>query len=125
MNKTTSLIGPLLQAFFTEHLLAHKRASPQTMAAYRDTFRLLLQFVHDSQGIEPLALRVSDLDGELSVGRYPLSSWSTESSLYSGRTAVTSRTAIASSMKVVLGHRHLPRRPTQLLAHLRTRRRTP
>lgn len=62
MNKTTSLVGPLLQAFFTEHLLAHKRASPQTMAAYRDTFRLLLQFVHDSQGIEPSALRVSDLD---------------------------------------------------------------
>jgi integrase/recombinase XerD len=65
MNQTTSLIGPLLQAFFTEHLLAHKRASPQTMAAYRDAFRLLLQFVRDNQGIEPSALRVSDLDAPL------------------------------------------------------------
>ncbi len=27
-----SLIGPHLQAFFAEHLLTHKRASPQTVA---------------------------------------------------------------------------------------------
>lgn len=67
MNQNTSLIGPLLQAFFSEHLLAHKCASPQTMAAYRDTFRLLLQFVRDSQGIEPSALRVSDLDAPVYV----------------------------------------------------------
>jgi hypothetical protein len=35
------LVGPHLQAFFAEHLLTHKRASPQTIASYRDTFRLL------------------------------------------------------------------------------------
>src|SRR5882724_6759687 len=62
MNQPVALVGPLLQAFFTEHLLAHKRASPQTMAAYRDTFRLLLQFIRDSRGIEPAALRMTDLD---------------------------------------------------------------
>ena len=27
------LLGPHLQAFFAEHLLAHKRASPQTIAS--------------------------------------------------------------------------------------------
>jgi hypothetical protein len=40
------IIGPHLQAFFAEHLLNHKRASPQTIACYRDTFRLLLRFMH-------------------------------------------------------------------------------
>ncbi len=35
------LVGPHLQAFFAEHLLAHKRASPQTIVCYRDPFRYL------------------------------------------------------------------------------------
>jgi hypothetical protein len=29
-------IGPLLQLFFAEHLVVHKRASAQTIASYRD-----------------------------------------------------------------------------------------
>lgn len=62
MNNSASPVGPLLQAFFSEHLLTYKRASPQTVIAYRDTFRLLLLFVRRSKGIEPAALRVSDLD---------------------------------------------------------------
>lgn len=35
----------LLQRFFAEHLLTQRRVSPQTIAAYRDTFRLLLRFL--------------------------------------------------------------------------------
>ena len=34
----------LLQAFFTDRLMKQRRASPHTIAAYRDTFRLLLKF---------------------------------------------------------------------------------
>jgi site-specific recombinase XerC len=34
----------LLEAFFTSRLVAQRRASPHTVAAYRDTFRLLFQF---------------------------------------------------------------------------------
>jgi integrase/recombinase XerD len=56
------LVGSLLQTFFTEHLLTHKRVSPQTVASYRDAFRLLLQFVRERKDIAPAALRVSDLD---------------------------------------------------------------
>ena len=37
----------LLQRFFAEHLLTHRHVSPQTIAAYRDTFRLLLHFLCD------------------------------------------------------------------------------
>jgi len=62
MTAPGSPIGPLLQAFFTQHLLTHKRASPQTIASYRDSFRLLLQFVRETRGIAPTALRVPDLD---------------------------------------------------------------
>ena len=37
-----SLLAPTLQAFFTERLITQRDSSPQTVAAYRDTFRLLL-----------------------------------------------------------------------------------
>lgn len=58
------LIGPHLQAFFAEHLLAHKRASPQTIACYRDTFRLLLRFMRQRTGAEPAALPLAALDAD-------------------------------------------------------------
>lgn len=59
-----SLVGPHLQAFFAEHLLAHKRASPQTIACYRDTFRLLLRFMRERTGAEPAALPLAALDAD-------------------------------------------------------------
>ncbi len=34
----------LLQRFFTDRLITQQGASPHTVAGYRDTFRLLLQF---------------------------------------------------------------------------------
>jgi integrase/recombinase XerD len=37
----------------------------QTVASYRDTFRLLLQFVHRETGIEPAVLAVTGLDAEI------------------------------------------------------------
>ena len=33
MTTSTSLVAPHLQAFFTDHLTQHKRASPQTVAS--------------------------------------------------------------------------------------------
>lgn len=55
-------VGPLLQTFFTEHLQAQQRVSEQTVASYRDTFRLLLRWVERETGVGPAALTVSDLD---------------------------------------------------------------
>jgi integrase/recombinase XerD len=60
-----TLVGPLHQVFFTDHLVAQRRLSLQTVASYRDTFRLLLQFVHRETGIEPVVLAVSRLDAEI------------------------------------------------------------
>lgn len=61
---THTLVGPLLQIFFTDHLIAQRRLSPQTISSYRDTFRLLLQFVHREIGIEPASLPISALDAD-------------------------------------------------------------
>jgi integrase/recombinase XerD len=57
-----SSIGPLIQSFFTQHLQQNRRVSPQTVASYRDTLKLLLQFVKEQSGKEPSALCVPDLD---------------------------------------------------------------
>jgi len=37
-------LAPILQGFFTDKLIRQRRAGPNTIAAYRDTWRLLLQF---------------------------------------------------------------------------------
>jgi integrase/recombinase XerD len=55
-------LAPLLQAFFAQHLLGYKHSSPQTVAAYRDTFRLLLAFLKKLRGREPSQLRLDDVD---------------------------------------------------------------
>src|ERR1700678_1537549 len=60
-----TLVGPPLQIFFTDHLVAQRRLSLQTVASYRDTFRLLLQFVHRESGIEPAALEIPELHAEI------------------------------------------------------------
>ena len=62
-------LAPTLQKFFTERLATQRAASPHTVAAYRDTFRLLLGFVHDATGTPPERLDLSDLDAVM-VGRF-------------------------------------------------------
>ncbi|MCC6292168.1 MAG: tyrosine-type recombinase/integrase [Bryobacterales bacterium] len=61
-DQASTLVGPLLQSFFTEHMLSHRRASQQTVDSYRDTFRLLLRFLQQTTGKEPASLRIADLD---------------------------------------------------------------
>jgi len=58
-------LAPALQAFFTERLITQRNASPQTIAAYRDTFKLLLTFAHKRTGKQPYELDFEDLDAPL------------------------------------------------------------
>jgi integrase/recombinase XerD len=58
-------LAPILQTFFTQRLAAQQNASPHTVAAYRDTFRLLLTFVQEHAGIPPTRLSLEDLDAPL------------------------------------------------------------
>ena len=60
-----SALYPTLEAFFTERLIGQRHASPNTVAAYRDTWRLLLRFVHDNSGKEPHQLDLADLDADV------------------------------------------------------------
>jgi integrase/recombinase XerD len=60
-----SLIAPTLQAFFTERLITQRNASPRTIAAYRDTIKLLLRFASEQTGKQPSRLEFSDLDAPM------------------------------------------------------------
>lgn len=60
-----SALAPLLEAFFTTRLRQQRHASPHTVAAYRDTFRLLLRFVLQHRGQAPATLDLGDLDAPL------------------------------------------------------------
>ena len=60
-----SALAPALQAFFTERLITQRDASPHTIAAYRDTFRLLLRFAQQQTGKQPFQLDIEDLDAPL------------------------------------------------------------
>jgi site-specific recombinase XerD len=60
-----SLIAPTLQAWFTERLITQRNASPQTIASYRDTLRLLLAFASERTGKQPCELDIDDLDAPL------------------------------------------------------------
>lgn len=59
---SASSFPALLQRFFTERLVNQMGASPYTIAAYRDTFRLLLQFAAERLKRVPSQLRMQDLD---------------------------------------------------------------
>jgi integrase/recombinase XerD len=60
-----SALAPTMQAFFTERLLTQRRASANTVASYRDAFRLLLAFAQRRTGKAPSELALEDLDAEL------------------------------------------------------------
>jgi len=58
-------LAPILQAFFTDRLARQRDASPHTIAAYRDAWRLLLAFASASTGRQPCQLDLTDLDASL------------------------------------------------------------
>ena len=58
-------LAPTLEAFFVERLINQKDASPRTIAAYRDTLRLLLRYASDQTGKQPSRLDFADLDAPM------------------------------------------------------------
>jgi integrase/recombinase XerD len=58
-------LAPTLQAFFTDRLARQRHASGQTVAAYRDAWRLLLAFAAGRTGKQPSKLGIADLDAPL------------------------------------------------------------
>jgi len=62
-----TLVAGLLEAFFSDRLQRQRNASPHTIAAYRDTFRLLLVFARERLRKPPTDLPLGDLDATLVV----------------------------------------------------------
>lgn len=61
-NERDNAFPSMVQYFFAQHLGAHKQVSPRTISAYRDTFRLLLEFLETRTGHAASALQITDLD---------------------------------------------------------------
>ena len=55
-------LAPTLEAYFTDRLLCQQRVSPNTVASYRDAFRLLLAFVQQKTDTPPSRLALTQLD---------------------------------------------------------------
>jgi hypothetical protein len=69
-----SALAPTLESFFTVRLASQRNASPNTVAAYRDAFRLLLTFVH-----EPKGLHRRSSPSRISMPPSSVPSWTTSS----------------------------------------------
>jgi site-specific recombinase XerD len=65
--KGQASFAPLLESFFTHRLMQQRQASVHTIASYRDTFRLLLQFVQKQLHKAPSTLAIEDIDAPLVV----------------------------------------------------------
>jgi integrase/recombinase XerD len=57
-----SALAPVMEGFFTERLIGQLHASPNTVASYRDAFRLLLGFAQRHTATAPSKLALEDLD---------------------------------------------------------------
>lgn len=60
-----SALAPTLQAFFTDRLITQRHASPHTIASYRNTMRLLLQFAQKRLRTPAAELDLGQLDADL------------------------------------------------------------
>ena len=58
-------LAPTLQAFFLQRLIGQRQASPHTVVAYRDTWRMLLNFAAERTGTPPHRLDFAQLDAPL------------------------------------------------------------
>jgi len=58
----TTDFAQLLERFFTQRLITQRQVSPNTIASYRDTFRLFLQFAQKHLKKCPSDLAFSDVD---------------------------------------------------------------
>jgi site-specific recombinase XerD len=55
----------LIQRFFTEYLVTQRALSPRTIASYRDSWMLFLDFAHNRLGKLPTALCLADIEPDL------------------------------------------------------------
>jgi CheY-like chemotaxis protein len=64
-NTPQTHFASLIQEFFLERLMRQRNSSPQTVAAYRDCFRLLFEFAREHRNKPTDRLVLTDLDAPL------------------------------------------------------------
>jgi site-specific recombinase XerD len=64
-NKAEISFSTLILDFFCQRLIAQQNVSPQTVASYRDTFRLFFQYTQDKMKKEPTSLQLTDMNAQL------------------------------------------------------------
>ena len=64
-NSPEERFARLVEEFFLDRLIRQRNSSPQTVAAYRDCFRLLFEFARDQWKKPTESLKLSDLDAPL------------------------------------------------------------
>lgn len=64
----TNTFQSLLRQFFLERLMNQQRVSPCTIESYRDTFRILLKYLNDAQGIKADDVALTDLNANAVIG---------------------------------------------------------
>lgn len=67
--KAVATLPALIERFFTDRLMQQRRVSTNTVASYRDTFRLLFTFARKRLGKTPSSLNLEDIDAQL-VGAF-------------------------------------------------------
>jgi site-specific recombinase XerD len=63
--KPSGNVATLIERYFTERLMRQRNVSANTIASYRDTFRLLFTFAQARLRKPPSALALDDLDASL------------------------------------------------------------
>lgn len=60
-------LAVLIERWFTDRLMRHRGVSSNTIASYRETFRLLFAFAQTRLGRSPSQLTLRDLDAPASA----------------------------------------------------------
>ena len=66
--KAEKTFQALLEAFFTDRLMKQRQASPNTIASYRDAFRLLLRYLQEHFNKRPSNVVLQDLNASIIAG---------------------------------------------------------
>lgn len=61
-NKLEISLSTLIQDFFCQRLITQRNASSQTVASYRDTFRLLFRYAQETMKKDPATLQFEDMN---------------------------------------------------------------
>lgn len=61
-NDSGGTMAALVQGFFCSRLVEQQDASPRTIAAYRDTFRVFFEFLRQSSACAPSEVTIDNFD---------------------------------------------------------------